>query len=150
MTTATGNAAVPPLSEPFWDALRDGGFALQQCMDCGRRQHYPRLLCRHCHGVAVRWAPASPAGTVLATVTAHRTSNPQLRDRVPYPVLLVRLDDGPLMLATTAATAAVNPAAAAPAVPSEGAWRAGDRVTVDAAETIRTGRICVTSQAPGH
>jgi uncharacterized OB-fold protein len=122
--------AAMPLSSPYWDAIRAGRFMLQECRSCGRRQHYPRLLCRHCHRAELGWAPASTAGTVIAAALTHRTSSEALRGQVPFLVVLVRLDDGPLVLATT----------------SEDGLRAGVRVVVDPAGTAQASRLHVVER----
>lgn len=87
-------------SEPYWRALHAGKLELQRCRRCRRYQHYPRVLCRHCGGTDLEWAPASPAGTVVSAVLTHRTSKDSLNAKLPYLIVLVRLEDGPILMAT--------------------------------------------------
>jgi uncharacterized OB-fold protein len=68
---------------------------VQCCRACGRFQHPPEDLCRSCasHDVAPRASVGR--GRVESVAVVHRAVHPALKDRVPYAVVLVSLDDVP-------------------------------------------------------
>jgi len=72
-----------------------GELMVQSCRACSRAQHPPEDLCRACgsHDVAPR--ASAGRGRVESVVVVHRAVHPALRDRVPYAVVLVSLDDAP-------------------------------------------------------
>lgn len=101
----------------FWEAIDAGTLALSRCRRCGSRS----LLERACPGCGVRdrsWQPASGRGRVAAVAIFHRPYHPYWRDRVPYAVVAVELDEGPLMI--------VNPEDREP-----GEIRVGDLVRIE-------------------
>ncbi len=56
-------------------------------------------MCPHCQSVRVRWQRSAGVGTVHSAVTVHHTTTPRYRERTPYTVLTVALDDGVRLLA---------------------------------------------------
>ncbi|HJQ45708.1 MAG TPA: zinc ribbon domain-containing protein [Amycolatopsis sp.] len=124
-----GEEYATELTRPYWEALRRGEFALQRCHTCGRRQHYPRRLCHFCGSGTLEWVAASRSGTVVAAVWACRSSKEELRARLPYPVALIRMAEGPLVLAESAG----------------GLLPPGSRVEIDSAATLRSGLLMATA-----
>jgi uncharacterized OB-fold protein len=82
------------VSAPFWDATRRRELTMQRCETCNRLVWYPRFVCPHCGGSALRWERLSGNGVVYAVSVHHRAALPALADKVPYSVVLVDLDDG--------------------------------------------------------
>jgi uncharacterized OB-fold protein len=85
-------------SQPYWSALADGRFEVQQCQDCSRFSWPPRPVCSNCQSENLAWTPVSGDGEVYSWVIAHRPFVPRLADQVPYTIALVRLDDDPDVL----------------------------------------------------
>ena len=83
---------------PFWDGLRDGRFLLHQCRRCARH-YWPMTLCP-CSDDAtfedMRWVPTSGRGVVFSFGVVTRAPSPVWRDEVPYAVVLVELEEGPI------------------------------------------------------
>jgi uncharacterized OB-fold protein len=80
---------------PFWDALDAGNFVLARCA-CGA--YYPRLqACLKCGSgaAALTWVPASGRGTVRTFVVFDKPYHPYFKDRLPYAVAVVTLEEGP-------------------------------------------------------
>ena len=100
---------------PFWAAIARQEFLLPFCDDCGRASFFPRVLCPHCHGVALRWRAASGRGEVYSYTVAHRAA-PAFADRTPFTVGLVDLEEGPRIMAELSTEA--------------GPVRIGDRVRI--------------------
>jgi uncharacterized OB-fold protein len=80
-------------SAPYWRALAEGRFEVQQCLDCGHWTWPPRPICSNCHNFNLEFRPVSGKGEVHSWVTPHRALYPSLRDYVPYTIALVRLDE---------------------------------------------------------
>ncbi|HVL91004.1 MAG TPA: Zn-ribbon domain-containing OB-fold protein [Actinomycetota bacterium] len=92
----------PPdnVTQPWWDATREERLLVQRCEGCGHAQLYPRSSCTACHGTELSWAEASGRGTVYSHTTVHRA--PSDAFTAPYVVLLVRLEEGPVVMANLA------------------------------------------------
>ncbi|WP_406624808.1 Zn-ribbon domain-containing OB-fold protein [Acidovorax sp. SDU_ACID1] len=84
---------------PYHEALAAGHLLLQACGDCGALRHPPSPMCPCCQSVNVRWQRSAGAGAVHSAVTVHHTTTPAYRERTPYTVLTVALDDGVRLLA---------------------------------------------------
>jgi len=91
---------VTPEAEEFFAGALRGELRLQRCRTCGLHQHYPRLLCSHCGADALEWVTASGRGTVHSFTVVRQNGVPPFRERVPFVVALVELDEpGARMLA---------------------------------------------------
>jgi uncharacterized protein len=86
------------ISEPFWHALREGGFVLQHCDACGKALFYPRAHCPHCWSERLTWREASGRGTVKSFSVIHRPGHFAWAAVAPYVIVLIDLDEGPTML----------------------------------------------------
>lgn len=83
-----------PESAAFWDAAAEGRFVLQWCMSCAAPVHFPRVACPTCLGNDLEWRDASGRGVVYACTVVHTRGPARVRDRSPYVVALVELDEG--------------------------------------------------------
>ncbi|HWP43730.1 MAG TPA: Zn-ribbon domain-containing OB-fold protein [Blastocatellia bacterium] len=95
---------VGPLPKPdndsaeYWDAARRHKLVLQQCIECQRFRFYPRSVCPHCLSDRFEWRPASGRGKVYSFTVIHRAPAQAFRDRVPYVLALVELEEGVRMM----------------------------------------------------
>lgn len=80
---------------PFWEACHRHEFVMQRCAACKRLRFPPRPMCPHCQSFDCEWSPVSGRGTVFSFVVAHAPVLPAFQSRVPFPVLLVELDEDP-------------------------------------------------------
>jgi uncharacterized protein len=94
-----GEEHATALSQPYWDALRAGRLSIQACGECGRMQHYPRVLCRFCGSRRLSWADSGGRGEIFASTRTERVTKPRLRERTPFTLAVVRLVEGPLIMA---------------------------------------------------
>lgn len=81
--------------QPFWDALDADTFMLARCT-CGA--YYSRLqACVRCgaEAQALTWTPASGRGTVRTFIVFDKPYHPYFKDRLPYAVAVVTLEEGP-------------------------------------------------------
>jgi len=85
-------------TQPFWDAAAEGRLAYQHCTACGHDYHYPRSHCPSCWSTAVEWRDATGRGTIYTYTVVRQNPMPPFRDRVPYAIGIVELDEGPRMM----------------------------------------------------
>ena len=81
--------------QPFWDALDAGNFMLARCT-CGA--YYARSqACLQCgaDAQALTWVPASSRGTVRTFIVFDKPYHPYFKERTPYVVAVVALEEGP-------------------------------------------------------
>ncbi len=92
---------IPDVTEqyrPFFEAARAGKLVLQRCDGCGEIRFPPRDLCSRCLGRASRWIESSGRGTIYSFNVMHQVYHPGFAPEVPYPVVLVELEEGCRML----------------------------------------------------
>jgi len=94
----TRAAVRPPIpgdpSAPFLEGLAEGVFRLHVCDIC-RRAYWPASCCIQHGAAAMTWRPSRPRGVVETFTVFHRAYRPELADKVPYVVAVVRLEAGP-------------------------------------------------------
>jgi hypothetical protein len=78
----------------YWDATRLGKLLIKECNTCGRVFFYPRAACPFCWSDDTVWREASGLGRVYTFTVVHQNDLPPFRDRVPYIVAVVDLDEG--------------------------------------------------------
>jgi uncharacterized protein len=98
----TAEAPVAPLTPPqpqtdsetdgFWRAAARGEFALCHCQSCGLWLHPPLELCRRCGGPTA-FDTVSGGGAIYSYIVIRHPTVPGYE--VPYPIVLVELDDQP-------------------------------------------------------
>jgi uncharacterized OB-fold protein len=80
-------------SRPYWQALADGRFLLQQCGACSHWSWPPRPICMNCQSDDLSWTEPSGTGEVHSWVVCHRAYS-SLPENLPYTIAMVRLDEG--------------------------------------------------------
>lgn len=93
-----------PLSQPYWDALKQGRLTFQRCSQCGHSWLPARAECPECLRAEWAWTAASGKGRVVSWVIYHHAYHEAFKERLPYNVALVELDEGPRLI-----TNIVNP-----------------------------------------
>jgi uncharacterized OB-fold protein len=96
MTTSISNKDDQPTL--YWERVREIGFALPRCADCGRFHFYPRPACPWCASTSVAPASASGRGTVYSYSVVHRAPSKAFADQVPYVVAIIETDEGPHLM----------------------------------------------------
>lgn len=82
----------------YWSAALRGELQLPFCDACGGAIFYPRDFCPSCGGRSVTWRRCSGRGTIYSYSVIHTHPNPTFRERVPYVVALVTLEEGARVL----------------------------------------------------
>lgn len=89
-----------PDTEPFWEATKRHELTYQTCDDCGGMVFYPRRHCPHCMSGKLSWHISKGEGTVYTFTVIRQIGLPWFRDRVPYAVAWIDLDEGFRMLSS--------------------------------------------------
>ncbi len=98
MTAAPYQGPLPvkqPESDFYWEKAQTRELWLRRCRDCSKPYFYPRDICPGCGGRNVEWTQASGRGTLHTFAIVHRAPLPALRDKVPYIVAMIDLEEGP-------------------------------------------------------
>ncbi len=85
-------------SERFWESARARALELQRCDACGKFRYYPGTICHYCGSDQYTWAPISGRGTVYSYTMLMRAKGNPFSDDLPIAIVLVKLDEGPVML----------------------------------------------------
>lgn len=101
--TGDPRAALLPVltkqNRPYFDGCAAGELRLQCCKDCAAFRFPDSPRCPVCLSADFEWTATSGRGELLSWIVMHQRYFPEFADRVPYPVVWVRLDEGPIMMA---------------------------------------------------
>lgn len=89
---------VTPELEPFFAAAAEGRLVVQKCTACGALRFPARGLCASCLSRESEWTPVSGRGTVYSFFWMHQIYHPAYAGRVPYALVVVKLEEGPHMM----------------------------------------------------
>jgi uncharacterized protein len=104
-------SAVTPLpepsieTEPFWAAVQERRLVMPRCEACGKVTFPPTVACPHCAGRAFAWTEMSGRGKVYSFTVYHRVYHPGFKDKVPYVVAVIELDEGPRIISNVVGVA---------------------------------------------
>ncbi len=90
------NVVVPENDTPHREYLEhnaSGRFTVQKCSDCGHLRYPVLTACPDCRSLDSTWEPLSGKGTIYSFYVVPHAINPAFKDFVPYPVVLVELDE---------------------------------------------------------
>ena len=94
------SAPLPEIDEvtaPFWEGTAAGELRMQGCAECGRLRFPPRPMCPWCQSMAIEWRAVSGRGTVWSFVVPHPPVLPAFQPLAPYNVVVVALDEDPML-----------------------------------------------------
>lgn len=89
-----------PLTDPWWDGLAKGQLLFQRCSACNHAWLPPRAECPECLGDDWQWQQASGSARLISWVVYHTAYHEWFRDKVPYNVAVVELDEGPRLVSS--------------------------------------------------
>ena len=84
-------------SAPFWEGTLVGELRMQACDRCGRYRFPPRPMCPWCRSFDRHWDVMSGRGTVWSFVVPHPPLLPAFQPLAPYNVVVVALDEDPML-----------------------------------------------------
>jgi uncharacterized OB-fold protein len=82
---------------PFWAGTARGELLVQTCARCEQRRFPPRPMCFACRSIEHRWDALSGRGKIWSFVVAHPPLLPAYQEVAPYNVVVVELDEDPLL-----------------------------------------------------
>lgn len=97
-TSATYTKPLPRIDErnkPHWDGNAAGEVRVQACDDCSALRFPASRWCPHCLSENTSWTRVSGKGKVWSWCVFHRAYFKGFEPDLPYPVVLVELDEGP-------------------------------------------------------
>ncbi|MFN8558373.1 MAG: Zn-ribbon domain-containing OB-fold protein [Dehalococcoidia bacterium] len=83
-----------PLTQPFWDGIRQHQVLVQRCDGCGALRHVPKPWCPECLTAACTWTSLSGEGRIYTYTVMHRAPDRAFTDDLPYVVALVEMTEG--------------------------------------------------------
>lgn len=78
---------------PYFAAAREGRLVLRRCGECGLLRYPPGSGCPWCSSLKSEWVEVSGRGTIHSYEIVTQAIQPGFADWVPYPVVLVELDE---------------------------------------------------------
>ncbi len=100
---SNGNGYSKPLptvtaeDREFWAAARRHRFVLPRCRACGHVWFPPYASCPRCLAFDREWTQASGRGTVWGFTLMRQPYIPSFGSELPYNVVLVELEEGPMV-----------------------------------------------------
>jgi len=92
------NVSVAPFTiESFYKFVGEGKLMAAKCDRCGQVMLPPRPVCTKCFNKDLEWIEVKPRGQLL-TYTVIHVAPKQFETLAPYPVGIVKLEDGPQLL----------------------------------------------------
>lgn len=86
------------LNGPYWDALSKGVLSYQKCSACDHAWLPARGECPNCLGDAWQWTQAAGGAKLVSWVVYHTAFHAAFKERLPYNVAVVELDEGPRLI----------------------------------------------------
>jgi uncharacterized OB-fold protein len=85
-------------TEPFWTGVQERKLLMPKCDACGTISFPPTVACGVCEKTDFTWTEMSGNGKIYSFVVYHRVYHPSFKDKVPYVVGVVQLDEGPRII----------------------------------------------------
>jgi len=79
--------------ESFYRFVGEGKLMAAKCKKCGEVMLPPRPVCTKCFNKDLKWAEVKPRGRLL-TYTVIHVAPKQFEELAPYPVGIVKLENG--------------------------------------------------------
>ena len=88
------------LTQPFWEATKEGRLTVQRCTACDRLFWYPREFCPlpHCFSNDYEWVDVSGKGRLHTFTIIAQAQDAWFQERVPYIFGVIQLDEGLRMM----------------------------------------------------
>jgi uncharacterized OB-fold protein len=78
---------------PYFEAAHEGRLSMRRCTGCGLLRYPPGPACPWCNALESDWVDVSGRGTIYSYEIVAQAIQPGFQDSVPYPVVLVELDE---------------------------------------------------------
>ena len=98
MSAVAAGAQREAPQDAYRASLEAHRLTFQHCKHCGKDWLPARTECPQCWADDYEWIEASGNATVVSWVNFHVAFDPRFKDRTPYNVALVELDEGPRLI----------------------------------------------------
>ncbi len=78
---------------PSFAAAAEGRLVMRRCGGCGLLRYPPGIACPWCNSLESTWVEVSGRGTIYSYEIVMQAIQPGFADWVPYPIVLVELDE---------------------------------------------------------
>jgi len=78
---------------PYFEAAASGKLVVRRCSTCGLLRYPPGIACPWCNSLDSEWVEVSGRGSIYSYEIVTQAIQPGFADWVPYPVVLVELDE---------------------------------------------------------
>ena len=85
-------------SHEYWQGTREGQLRFQKCRACGSVQFPPRHHCASCWEADLDWITSTGRGTIESLTIVRRAPMAAFREKVPYVVAAILVEEGPRMI----------------------------------------------------
>lgn len=83
-----------PISQAFWEGLKEEVIRVPRCDDCGHWIFYPRRHCTHCASLALTWREVSGRATLCSYTLARVPTLEEFAAEQPQNLAIVTLEEG--------------------------------------------------------
>ena len=83
-----------PVTQPFWDSLKEHALKLQKCGGCKQFIFYPRPICPSCMSDDLAWTAVSGEGWSTPSRSRTATRIRAFGSAAPFVVALIELEEG--------------------------------------------------------
>ena len=83
-----------PVSQPFWDGLREDLIRVPRCQDCGHWVFYPRRHCSACCSPRLAWQEISGRASLASFTIARVPTLAEFASPSPQNLAIVTLEEG--------------------------------------------------------
>ena len=77
----------------YFQAAQEHRLVVKKCLGCGLLRGEPGAACPWCSSMSSEWHEVSGSGTIYSYQIIAHSVLPGFRDWVPYPIVLVELDE---------------------------------------------------------
>ena len=89
-----------PITQPFWDGVKNGELKYQQCDGCDAIVFYPCNLCTQCGSGDLTWKTSKGEGTVYTYSVIRQSRHPNFADLGAFSIAFIDLDEGFRMMSS--------------------------------------------------
>lgn len=91
------SAVIPvstPISQPFWEGLKEEVIRVPRCDECSHWIFYPRRHCTHCGSLSLTWREISGRATLCSYTLARVPTLEEFAADPPQNLAIVTLEEG--------------------------------------------------------
>lgn len=85
---------INPDNKVFWENCKKKKLVFQKCKNCGKVRWPYSIACPECHSFEIEYINSKGEGKVYTYTVFHIPFHPDFKDKVPYIVAIIELDEG--------------------------------------------------------